>query len=68
MSDAAPPLAELYELLDREGFAIGVDDHVRIGRLLAKDATWTMTTLRIAIAALVVKEARDRAKFDACWV
>src|SRR5687767_14949735 len=63
----APPLGELYELLRADGFAIGVDDHVRIGRLLARDAAWTPETLRIAIASLVVKEPKERAAFDACW-
>lgn len=62
-----PPLGELYELLRADGFPIGVDDHVRIGRLLAREATWTVDTLRVAIAALVVKDVRDRPRFDACW-
>jgi formylglycine-generating enzyme required for sulfatase activity len=63
----APPLAELYDLLRAEGFAIGVDDHVRIGRLLACDAAWTSELLRTAVAALVVTDLDERDAFDACW-
>jgi outer membrane protein OmpA-like peptidoglycan-associated protein len=62
-----PPLGELYDLLRADGFPIGVDDHVRIGRLLARDATWSLDTLKVAITALVVKDVRDRPRFDACW-
>src|SRR5205823_6066308 len=60
-------LAELYDLLRAEGFAIGVDDHVRIGRLLARDAEWTPELLRTAVAALVVTDPGERDGFDACW-
>ena len=63
----SPPLAELYDLLRADGFAIGVDDHVRIGRLLARDAAWTPEMLRISIAALVVTDPHERDGFDACW-
>src|SRR3954469_9712075 len=62
-----PPLAELYDLLRADGFSIGVDDHVRIGRLLAREAAWTIEMLRISVAALVVTDPQDRAAFDACW-
>jgi formylglycine-generating enzyme len=64
---SAPPLGELYDLLRADGFAIGVDDHVRIGRLLAQDAAWTLETLRIAVGALVVTDRDQRGAFDACW-
>jgi hypothetical protein len=64
---AGLPLAELYDALRAAGFAIGVDDHVRISRLLACDAAWTPDTLRIAIAALVVSDPGERVAFDACW-
>lgn len=63
----APPLGELYDLLRADGFEIGTYDHVRIGRLVAVEGAWTLETLRIAIASLVVREQRDRARFDACW-
>ncbi len=63
----SPPLGELYDLLRADGFAIGVDDHIRIGRLLARDAAWTLETLRISIAALVVTDLHERVVFDACW-
>ncbi len=62
-----PPLAELYAQLRARGFAIGVDDHVRIGRLITRDATWTLAALRVAIASLVTTDVRDRAAFDAAW-
>src|ERR1041385_3909116 len=62
-----PPLAELYDALRADGFAIGVDDHVRLNRLLEREATWTLDTLRTAIAALVVTDPDERDTFDACW-
>lgn len=64
---AALPLVELYDALRAAGFAIGVDDHVRIAQLLAYDGAWAPDTLRIAIAALVVTDPSERAVFDACW-
>lgn len=63
----ALPLAELYDLLRANGFAIGVDDHIRIGRLLAREAAWSPEMLRIAIAALVVTNSDEQGQFDACW-
>ncbi len=64
---SAPPLGELYDLLRADGLVIGVDDHVRLGRLLARDATWTIDQLRAAVAALVITDPRERTAFDACW-
>lgn len=63
----ALPLGELYDALRAHGFAIGVDDHIRIGQLLARDLAWTPDTLRVAIAALVVTEPDHRRTFDTCW-
>src|SRR5204863_5707963 len=63
----SPPLAELYDGLRQEGLAIGIDDHIRIGRLLACEAEWTLETLRISIAALVVTHPDEQVVFDRCW-
>ena len=62
-----PPLNELYQLLRAEGFAIGIDDHLRIGRLLAFGAAWTPELLRTAVAALVMTDPGEQDAFEACW-
>jgi hypothetical protein len=63
----SPPLGELFDLLREDGFAVGVDDHVRIGRLLACEAAWTPEMLRTSVAALLVTAPAERRAFDACW-
>src|SRR6185503_12514258 len=64
---SSPPLGELFDLLRADGFAIGVDDHVRVARLLACEAEWTPELLRTSIAALLVTDPEERKAFDACW-
>ncbi|HEY0991661.1 MAG TPA: hypothetical protein VGD80_31630, partial [Kofleriaceae bacterium] len=67
MSMHAPPLRELLDLLRERRFAIGVDHHIRIGRVVGCDAAWTPETLRVAVASLVVTAPEQRDAFDECW-
>jgi hypothetical protein len=62
-----PALGELLDLLRAEGFAVGVDDHVRVGKLLALETAWSEDQLRIALRSVLVKDAQERAAFDAVW-
>src|SRR5262245_1287877 len=63
-----PALGELLDLLRSEGFAVGVDDHLRVGRLLALETAWTEDQLRGAIRSVIAKQAQERAAFDAVWM
>lgn len=62
-------LGELLDALRADGFPIGVDDHVRVARLIALEGVaWTdEAELRVAVRALIAKDVRERAAFDAAW-
>jgi len=64
---ATPALGELLDLLRAEGFAIGVDDHVRVGRLLALEVAWSEDQLWAAIRSIIAKDAAQRMAFDVVW-
>src|SRR5689334_9082561 len=64
----SPALGELLDLLRLEGLAVGVDDHLRVERLLALETAWGEDQLRIAIRAIFAKSAQELAAFDAVWM
>jgi hypothetical protein len=67
MKPAGPPMAELMDGLRAEGFPIGVDDHIRIGTVLALDREWDEAELRLAIRSVLAKDPAQSAAFDAVW-
>lgn len=59
-----PPLSELLDALRDEGLRVGVDDHVRLRRLLACEAAWSVPKLKAALRALAAKDAEQIEVFD----
>jgi uncharacterized protein with von Willebrand factor type A (vWA) domain len=70
MPDARAPLRvtdELLWVLRRAGFAIATSQAIDAVRALRAVGFESRATVREAIAAVVVKRARDRARFDAAF-
>lgn len=58
------PLAELLRALRVQGFPIGVDDHVRVARILSMDGAWDIDKVRHALRAVLATDMHSRAIFD----
>jgi hypothetical protein len=58
------PLAEFLVALRAAGFPIGVDDHLRLARLLEHDASWDRLRLRRVLRCALAKDDAQRRRFD----
>lgn len=58
------PMADLLAALRADGFVVGVDDHLRVARILSLDGSWTVDKLRCAVRAIVATDVASRARFD----
>lgn len=60
----APPLAGFLDALRREGLPVGVDDHIKLSALLAREASWNPAMLRTVLRCVLAKDQREQALFD----
>ena len=62
------PLADLLERMRREGFTIGVDDHLKLVRLASFDTSWTRDKLHEALRCIFAKDLESREAFDRIFI
>lgn len=70
MSEVGPELLQVAALLHAlrgDGFSLGVDDHLRIGRLLATRDVWPRELLKASLRGLLAKSPDARDRFDAAF-
>lgn len=58
------PVEALLAALRQAGLPVGVDDHIRVGRLLAADTSWDLTKLRTTLRALLAQDRESGERFD----
>jgi len=58
------PTESLLAALKQAGLPIGVDDHLRVGRLVAADLPWTRKRLRTALGAVLARGREQRSLFE----
>ncbi len=64
MSPPPVPLGELLAFLRDRGYPIGVDDHVRVGRLVARSSIWRLDELKVALRSVLARDPGSSAELD----